>query len=195
MRKIAIASVFFVVSSYCYSLEKNFTIEPNIFFGGLSFTGINIYGEYQPGKISYILDSSFIYSRKSGTNQYTYFSSIYIKFKLLKEEPLSIDGVIGLGISQSWYDSSTYGVVFSPNLGVKLVYKISLDGYLDMRFPIFLYQDGASIPWNIGYKFPISKNMFLNLGIYGLTSFLITTQSGIVTSINIAGRIGIKYEF
>ena len=189
--------IYFIIIILLFSISYSYGLDINInpFFGGNSFAGANVCAEYYPGKISFLLDSAFIYSKINENQQYRYFSGLYIKFKLLSEELFFIDGLMGIGVSQSKYNSEIYGTLFSPNLGISLRYNISSDSYLDVKFPIFLYQDGGSVPWIAEYTFPIFQSMYLNLGMYGLTSFLIKTQSGMTTSIDIAGMGGMKYEF
>lgn len=193
MRRIIYILPLLFLSSITFAEENELNLGGLFAYGGSSFIMSNIYVRYPiSGRFGIGSDIYYVQQKLSPTQTIlkSYAVTPYLTLDLLRETEITIEGIAGIGFSQSFYEGGNTTAVFSPNVGIGGRIPIFSNVSIEANGIFFIYQDGSAIFSTGRIRYGIGNGIGIVGGIQGLNNIV----SGGENSFNIGGMLGIIYE-
>ena len=186
MKKFIFIFCLTFFSSYVFSAEGGI----DFIYGGESFLA----GDISIGVKNFGVDLYYISQKIGEVTQQSYALTPYYEIgQLLRKEKYHLNWLVGFGLSQAFYDGTSSDISFSLNTGLVGRYNLSGKKFIDAKGIMFIYSDGFSIPWDIGFNYPTSQKLTLRFGAGGLSNLVIDKEINFFNKFGIFA--GIKYAF
>lgn len=168
-------------------------VSGNFSYGGAEFIVGSLSGGYSPlKKINLYSD---LYYFLQGTGEMTGSKSYAVSFYTTKNvysKNVVLNILVGIGVSQSFFDYMSSNIIFSPNIGLNGGYKFSEKYSLFCKTLFFIYSNGFSMPYYIELNYKLNERFYIIVGSLGKSDLIM--GDGVILSFQLGGSVGIKYK-